>query len=62
MNHPGMRFSLVSREIIADSIEAVMMAHGYDGLVGFAACDKTLPGIMIAMVRVKRHTPWPRSA
>ena len=54
MNHPGMRFSLVSREIIADSIEAVTMAHGYDGLVGFAACDKTLPGIMMAMVRVNR--------
>ena len=54
MNHPGMRFSLVSREIIADSIEAVTMAHGYDGLIGFAACDKTLPGIMMAMVRVNR--------
>ncbi len=54
MNHPGMRFSLVSREIIADSIEAVTMAHGYDGLIGFAACDKTLPGIMMAMVRLNR--------
>jgi len=54
MNHPGMRYSLVSREIIADSIEAVVCAHGYDGLVGFASCDKTLPGIMMAMVRVNR--------
>ena len=52
MNHKGMRLSLVSREIIADSIEAVMRAHAYDGLVGFAGCDKTLPGIMMAMVRL----------
>jgi dihydroxy-acid dehydratase len=52
MNHKGMRLSLVSREIIADSIEAVMRGHAYDGLVGFAGCDKTLPGIMMAMVRL----------
>jgi dihydroxy-acid dehydratase len=52
MNHKGMRLSLVSRELIADSIEAVMRAHAYDGLVGFAGCDKTLPGIMMAMVRL----------
>jgi dihydroxy-acid dehydratase len=52
MNHKGMRLSLVSREIVADSIEAVMRAHAYDGLVGFAGCDKTLPGIMMAMVRL----------
>jgi dihydroxy-acid dehydratase len=52
MNHPGMRFSLVSREIIADSIESVTRAHAYDGLIGFAGCDKTLPGIMMAMVRL----------
>jgi dihydroxy-acid dehydratase len=52
MNHPGMRYSLVSREIIADSIEAVVSAHAYDGLIGFAGCDKTLPGIMMAMVRL----------
>src|SRR5215470_7981337 len=52
MNHKGMRLSLVSREIIADSIEAVMRAHAYDGLVGFAGCDKTLPAIMMAMVRL----------
>jgi dihydroxy-acid dehydratase len=54
MNHPGMRFSLVSREIIADSIEAVVSAHAYDGLVGLAACDKTLPGVMMAMGRLNR--------
>src|SRR5260370_42393695 len=52
MNHKGMRLSLISREIIADSIEAVMRAHAYDALVGFAGCDKTLPGIMMAMVRL----------
>src|SRR6516162_4009826 len=52
MNHKGMRLSLVSREIIADSIETVMRAHAYDALVGFAGCDKTLPGIMMAMVRL----------
>src|SRR5215813_2899007 len=52
MNHQGMKFSLVSRELIADSIEAVVRAHCYDGLVGFAGCDKTLPGVMMGMVRV----------
>ena len=52
MNHRGMRMSLVSRELIADSIEAVMRAHCYDALVGFAGCDKTLPGVMMAMVRL----------
>ncbi len=51
MSHLGMRFSLIGRELIADSIEAVMRGHAYDGLVGFAGCDKTLPGIMMAMVR-----------
>ena len=50
-NHQGMKFSLVSREVIADSIELVVRAHAYDGLVGFGGCDKTLPGIMMAMVR-----------
>ena len=52
MNHKGMRMSLVSRELIADSIEAVMVAHAYDGLLGFAGCDKTLPGVMMAMARL----------
>jgi dihydroxy-acid dehydratase len=54
MNHRGMHFSLVSREIIADSLEAVVMAHAYDGVIGFAGCDKTLPGLMMGMVRVNR--------
>jgi len=52
MNHQGMKFSLISREIIADSIETVVRAHAYDALVGFAGCDKTLPGVMMAMVRL----------
>ena len=52
MNHKGMRMSLVSRELIADSIELVMRGHAYDGLIGFAGCDKTLPGVMMAMVRL----------
>src|SRR5258708_11870496 len=51
MNHQGMKFSLISRELIADSIEAVMRGHAYDALVGFAGCDKTLPGVMMGMVR-----------
>ena len=51
MNHQGMKFSLISRELIADSIEAVVRAHAYDALVGFAGCDKTLPGVMMGMVR-----------
>jgi dihydroxy-acid dehydratase len=51
MNHQGMKCSLVSREIIADSIELVVRGHAYDGLVGFGGCDKNLPGIMMAMVR-----------
>ena len=52
MNHAGMRFSLVSRELIADSVEAVARGHAYDALVTFAGCDKTLPGMMMAMVRL----------
>jgi len=52
MNHKGMRLSLISREIIADSIEAVMRAHAMDGLIGFAGCDKTLPAMLMAMVRL----------
>jgi dihydroxy-acid dehydratase len=51
MNHEGMKFSLVSREIIADSIEAVVHGHAYDALVGLGGCDKTLPGVIMAMVR-----------
>src|SRR5690349_19490991 len=52
MNHGGMRYSLVSREIIADGVEAVCRGHAYDALVTFAGCDKTLPGMMMAMVRL----------
>ena len=51
MNHEGMKFSLLSREIIADSIEAVMHGLAYDALIGFGGCDKTLPGVMMGMVR-----------
>ena len=52
MNHAGMRYSLLSREIIADGVEAVARGHAYDALVTFAGCDKTLPGMMMAMVRL----------
>ncbi|NML30000.1 dihydroxy-acid dehydratase [Paraburkholderia antibiotica] len=52
MNHAGMRMSLVSREVVADSVELFVRAHGYDALVGVAGCDKTLPGILMGMVRV----------
>lgn len=50
--HDGMRYSLMSREIIADSVEVVMRAQGYDALVGVGACDKTIPGLLMAMVRL----------
>ena len=52
MNHGGMRFSLVSRELIADGVEAVARGHAYDALVTFAGCDKTLPGMMMAITRL----------
>ena len=52
MNHGGMRYSLVSRELIADGVEAVARGHAYDALVTFAGCDKTLPGMMMAMARL----------
>jgi dihydroxy-acid dehydratase len=52
MNHAGMRMSLLSRELIADSVEMVVRAHGYDALAGFGGCDKTLPGLMMAMLRL----------
>ncbi|MGC1426232.1 MAG: dihydroxy-acid dehydratase [Nitrosotalea sp.] len=52
MGHEGMKSSLVSREIIADSIELMVRAHQYDGLVGIAGCDKSLPGTMMAMARL----------
>jgi len=52
MGHEGMKASLISREIIADSIELMMHAHGYDALVGLAGCDKSLPGTLMAMARM----------
>ena len=52
MGHDGMRSSLPSRECIADSVELTMRGHSYDGLVGLAGCDKSLPGMMMAMVRL----------
>ena len=52
MGHEGMKSSLVSREIIADSVEVAMRGHCYDGLVGIAGCDKSLPGLMMAMLRL----------
>ncbi|MEQ8825122.1 MAG: dihydroxy-acid dehydratase [Filomicrobium sp.] len=52
MGHQGMKSSLVSREVIADSIELTMRGHCYDALVGLAGCDKSLPGIMMAMLRL----------
>ncbi|CEJ85597.1 Dihydroxy-acid dehydratase (DAD) [Hyphomicrobium sp. GJ21] len=52
MGHQGMKSSLVSREVIADSIELTMRGHCYDALVGIAGCDKSLPGIMMSMLRL----------
>jgi dihydroxy-acid dehydratase len=52
MGHQGMKSSLVSREVIADSIELTMRGHCYDAMVGLAGCDKSLPGVMMAMLRL----------
>ena len=52
MGHAGMYSSLPSREVIADSVELTMRGHGYDAIVGLAGCDKSLPGMMMAMVRL----------
>jgi dihydroxy-acid dehydratase len=52
MGHGGMKASLPSREVIADSVELTMRGHGYDALVGLAGCDKSLPGMMMAMCRL----------
>jgi len=52
MGHEGMKSSLISREIIADSIELMVRAHQYDALVGIAGCDKSLPGTMMGMIRL----------
>lgn len=52
MGHQGMKASLISREVIADSVELMMRAHCYDALVGVAGCDKSLPGMLMAMARL----------
>ncbi|MFL2688637.1 MAG: dihydroxy-acid dehydratase [Alphaproteobacteria bacterium] len=52
MGHAGMKSSLVSRDLIADSVELTMRGHCYDGLVGLAGCDKSLPGMMMVMIRL----------
>ncbi|WP_439532891.1 dihydroxy-acid dehydratase [Polymorphobacter sp.] len=52
MGHQGMKASLVSREVIADSVELSVRGHCYDALVGFAGCDKSLPGMMMSMLRL----------
>ncbi|MDB5818248.1 MAG: dihydroxy-acid dehydratase [Rhizobacter sp.] len=49
--HPGMRFSLVSRDLIADSVEATVRGHRWDGIFGIGGCDKNMPGLMMGMVR-----------
>ena len=54
MGHEGMKSSLISREIIADSAELTVRGHCYDALVGIAGCDKSLPGLMMSMVKTKR--------
>lgn len=54
MGSEGMRYSLVSRELIADSVEAQIIAHAFDGLVGIGGCDKTEPGLIMGMARVNR--------
>jgi dihydroxy-acid dehydratase len=54
MGSPGMRYSLVSREVIADSIETVVGAEGFDGFVAIGGCDKNMPGCAIAMARLNR--------
>ena len=52
MGHQGMKSSLISREVIADSVELTMRGHSYDALVGLAGCDKSLPGMMMSMLRL----------
>ena len=54
MGHEGMRASLVSREVIADSVELVMHAERFDGMVTIAGCDKSLPGMLMASARINR--------
>ncbi len=58
MGTEGMRYSLVSRELIADTAEAQVMAHAFDGFVGIGGCDKTEPGLMMAMARINRPAAY----
>ena len=59
MGHEGMRASLVSREVIADSVELVMHAERFDALVSIAGCDKSLPGMMMAAARLDLPSVFP---
>ena len=52
MNHPGMKYSLPSRELVADSVEIMAEAHAFDGLVFIPNCDKVVPGMLMAAVRI----------
>ena len=54
MGTPGMKYSLISREVIADSIETVTGAEGFDGIVAIGGCDKNMPGCLMAMARLNR--------
>ena len=54
MGTSGMQYSLLSRELIADSFETICQAHHYDGLISIPGCDKNLPGVLISMVRLNR--------
>ncbi|MDR1956591.1 MAG: dihydroxy-acid dehydratase [Treponema sp.] len=56
MGHEGMRYSLATRELIADSIECMVMAHGFDGLIGIPNCDKIVPGMLMAAARLNLPT------
>jgi dihydroxy-acid dehydratase len=70
MGTPGMRYSLVSREVIADSIETVVAGEGFDGFVAIGGCDKNMPGCVMAIarldrpsgIRLRRHHPPGREA
>ena len=61
MGTPGMRYSLVSREVIADSIETVVGAQGFDGIVALGGCDKNMPGCLMAIARLDRPLQEPRN-
>ena len=54
MGHEGMRYSLASRELIADTVECMAMAHGFDALVFIPSCDKVVPGMLMAAARLNR--------